>query len=451
MTARWIAAAAALLLTPPLAAQAPLALRDALARADTLGYANRAATARTAAAAARVGATGRGLLPSLRVEAGWARSDDPLAAFGMVMRQREVTPQAFDPAALNDPAARSDVSTGLVAEVPLVNLDAWDGRAAAARDADAARASAAWQRAESRLDVIRAYAGAVLAREQVSTLAAADTAAMAHVRAAQSAVSNGLATRSDVLLAQVKEAGIATRFAAASGRLTLARRRLALLLGAPDDTGFTLPATLPSLDSIAPADATPTGRADVRAAAASLSAARAAQRMASATRVPRVNGFARYDWHDASSLAAGRAMWTVGVMASWSLYSGGADRADRRGASAGVEAARAGLDAARANADLELQSAEVAVSVASNALGSAARSVTQAAEAHRIVTRKYAGGLATVSELLDAQAAELGARLGASAAQYDLLVARATLAQARGEDLTILADVIDAADGMRGQ
>ncbi len=41
----------------------------------------------------------------------------------------------------------------------------------------------------------------------------------------------------------------------------------------------------------------------------------------------------------------------------------------------------------------------------------AERAVLQSAEAHRIVTRKYAGGIATVVELFDAVAAETGSRL----------------------------------------
>ncbi len=437
---------AALLGALPLAAQAPLSLHDALRRADARGYQSRIAAAGADAAAARVGAGNRGILPTVRAEAGWVRSTDPLAAFGALMRQRLVTPQAFDPASLNDPLARSDVSTGVVLEAPLLNADAWAGHAAARHAAASAAAHAEWVADGQRLDVIRAYYGAVLAQEQVATLEAANTAARAHVRQAESAAANGIVTRSDALLASVKQGEVETRLVAAQGAGALARLQLALLLGAPGDTVFALPAAVPT-DTLtdAPTDvAAGAPRADLRSVDAGVAAARSARQAADAALLPRVNGFARYDWHDARSLAGGRAMWTVGVMASWSPFSGGSELAARRGAAAEVRAAEAVSEAARATATLDVQSAGINVTVASQSLAIATGAVAQAAEAHRVVGRKYEGGLAAVTELLDAQATEIGTRLAESKARYDLLIAQATLAHARGDNLNTIAMALDA-------
>ncbi len=446
---RWFRGLALLALATPLGAQAPLSLREAFHRTDALGYGNRVAVATASAADARAAATLRGILPTVRAEAGWVRSTDPLATFGFLMRQRQVTPQAFDPASLNFPAARSDVNTGVVLEAPLVNLDAWAGRAAAGHAAAAANANAEWVAAGARLDVVRAYFGAVLATEQVATLKAANRAALAHVHQAESAVANGVVTRSDALLAAVKQGEVETQLVAARGKASLARLQLALLLGTPDDTAFALPTAVPHSAAEVVDTSVVEARADVRMAEAGVAAARAARLAADAALLPRINGFARYDWHDPRSLAGGQSMWTVGVMASWSPFSGGAELAARRNAAADVQAARAGSEAMHAGAMLEVQSAEIGVTVATRALAIAANAVTQATEAHRIVGRKYDGGLAAVTELLDAQAAELGSRLAEAKARYDLLVARATLVRARGTDLTTIAAALDAADGIR--
>lgn len=448
---RWIRGLVLLAVANPIAAQAPLSLGEAFRRADALGYGNRVATATASAADARAAATLRGILPTVRAEAGWVRSTDPLATFGFLMRQRQVTPQAFDPASLNFPAERSDVSTGVVLETPLLNLDAWAGRSAARHAAGAASANAEWLASGARLDVVRAYFGAVLASEQVATLAAANLAAQAHVRQAESAVANGVATRSDALLAAVKQGEVETQLVAARGQVSLARLRLALLLGTPNDTGFALPVVVPHPGGALAAPEAVEVRADVRMAEAGVAAATAARRAADAALLPRINGFARYDWHDPRSLAGGKSMWTVGVMASWSPFSGGSELAGRRNAAADVQAARAGSEALHAGAALEVQSAEIAVAVATRVLAIASNAVAQAAEAHRIVGRKYEGGLATVTELLDAQAIELATRLAASKARYDLLVARATSARASGTDLATMAAVLDAADGIREQ
>ncbi len=437
----------ALLLVPPAAAQAPLTLTGALGRVDAGGYANRIARAGADAASARVGVTNRGILPTVRAEAGWVRSTDPLAAFGFLMRQRQVTPQAFDPAVLNNPLARSDLSSGVVLEAPLFNADAWAGHAAANHAAGAAAASAAWTASGMQLDVVKAYFGAVLAGEQVATLEAGNRAASAHVRQAESAAANGMVTRSDVLLAQVKQGEVETQLVAAQGQRALARLQLALLLGAPGDTLFTLPAAVPGDIVIEPA--APELRADVKAAEAGMAAARSAKSAADAALLPRVNGFARYDWHDPRSPVGGKAMWTVGAMASWSPFSGGAELAQRRSAAADAMAANAGHEAATASAQLEVQSGDISVAVATRALAIATSAVAQATEAHRIVGRKYDGGLAAVTELLDAQAIELATRLGEAKARYDLLTARATLARAQGHDMQTIAAALDSAAGHR--
>jgi outer membrane protein TolC len=60
--------------------------------------------------------------------------------------------------------------------------------------------------------------------------------------------------------------------------------------------------------------------------------------------------------------------------------------------------------------------------------------VTQSAEALRIVRKKYEGGLATVSELLDAAAAETQARVMRSDARFRYLVAAAVRLRAWGAD-----------------
>ena len=122
--------------------------------------------------------------------------------------------------------------------------------------------------------------------------------------------------------------------------------------------------------------------------------------------MPRLNGFARYDWNSPTGLTSGDRNWTVGVMASWNPFAGASELADVEAADGRAQAAQAQADAARANARLEIEQTRTALSVALTRLDIAERAAAQSAEAHRIVSRKYGGGLAGVVELLDAQAAE---------------------------------------------
>ena len=186
-TSYFLVAAAALALPGLAAAQSsdssPLRLADALAEADRRAFANRQASANAANSRAQAALPLKGVLPSARVEGGFVRTTDPIGAFGTTLRQRAVTPAAFDPARLNDPAPVNNVTGGLVLEVPMFNADALTGWRAARTAADANEAMAEWTAVNTRAMVVKAYFGAVLAEEKVAMLAQARGAAAAAVKA----------------------------------------------------------------------------------------------------------------------------------------------------------------------------------------------------------------------------------------------------------------------------
>ena len=431
----------------PLAAQA-LTLGEALRRADAGAYANRIAGARARTEEARASSALRGVLPSLRAEGGYVRTTDPLGAFGFTLRQRAVTPAAFEPSRLNDPAAIGNLGSAFVIEQPIFNADALFGCRAAARAGAAARASESWARMGTQVDVVRAYYGALLAREQATTLDSAARAAHAHQRVAESQHRNGLATRSDALLAAVRAGQVDAELIAARGAASLARARLALALGAPADTSFALPEQLPDTGGIGrlagAADADSIGdRADVRAARLALDAATADRQRATALLLPRVNSFGRLDWNSSDTPFGGRNAWTAGIMVTWSPFSGGAELAERRMAAARRSEAETMAEATEARGQLELQEAATDLEVALARMAITGRAVEQSGEAHRIVARKYEGGLATAIELFDAAAEETGSRLGFAAARYEAIVALAQQRRASGRSLAVLTSLDD--------
>lgn len=420
-------------LTGPLAGQ-QLSLAEALRRAEGSAWANRMADAQARAAAGQALAPYRGILPSLRLETGYIESTDPLAAFGFTLRQRAVTPAAFEPARLNDPSSTHNLGAGLVLEQPLLNADAWLGRRAAVRASAAAAASARWTRTTTALEVVRGYWGAVLAAAQVRTLVLADSAAQSHRRQAEALVQRGLATASDAMLARVKAGEIRARLLEARSQARLARLGLATLMGTPGDTAFTLPEAVPGPSEAAP-DTTAATRGDVLAATAAREAAEADARRAALVYLPRLNGFGRLDWNTPDTPFGGRSSWTIGVMLTWSPFSGGSELSDLRASRARRDVARAAAEAAAARATLETQAAHEHLEVALARYRIAEEAVQQAGEAHRIVGRKYDGGLATVTELFDAAAAETATALARDAAASDALIAGAEVERAMGREI----------------
>lgn len=425
---------------------AQLSLGDALRIADERAYANRIANAEAAAQRAAAIAPLRGILPGVRVEMGALATTDPINAFGVTMRQRAITAADFNPATLNYPDAARTRSAGLVLEQPLFNADAWTGRRAASAAADATDAMALWTRTGTKVDVVRAYYGATLAAELRETLIAANRAASAHVSRAQALADTGLVTRSDALLASVRAGEIAAKELEAAADAEHAQRSLAVLLGIPSLPG-SVPTTLPSADAIRRAAAGDSfsgraqARADVTAAEAARAAAHSDALRAKSLYLPRINSFARYDWNDATGFFANKRSWTVGVMATWSPFAGASEIGEVRASSTRAAAADARAEAATANAELERQRTADRVSLALTLLEIAERAVAQSVEAHRIVARKYDGGLATISELLEAAAIETETRLREAMSRYHLILATAERRVALGADPAALASL----------
>ncbi len=434
----------------PIAAGAQQTLRDALRLADHAAFGNRIAAAAAATRHAEALAPMRGILPSVRLEGGFERTTDPIGVFGSTLRQRAVTAANFDPLRLNHPGPLSNHSAGLVIEQPLMNADAWIGHRVAAEAAAAGDAAEAWARINTHADVVTAYFGVLLAAERVRTLGAAALAAHAHVAQAQAMVEQGLATKSDALLASVRAGNVDAQLTEADAAATTARRQLAVLLGAVDGTvpdgpfpGMQLPSSeqIRALVAADTAEAAPQLRADLRATTAAANAAAADARRARARFLPRLNSFARLDWNSAARPFAGGDSWTVGVIVTWTILPDAGDLSAVRAAAERARGVRAQLDGARAAAALEVDRTRAALVVALTRLAIAERGAIQGAEAHRIVARKYAGGLATVIELLDAQAVETEAALARSQARWDAIVADAQRRRALGLDPAALADL----------
>ena len=435
-------------------AGAQLSLGDAIRQADRTAFGNRIAAGGASAQAAQALSPLKGILPSVHFEAGYVRTSDPIGVFGTTLRQRSITQTNFDPQRLNYPGAVGNYQGGIVVEQPIFNGDAWTGRRAALRAADAGRASEEWTRLSTRVDVVRAYYGVVLAAERVNTLRAATRAANAHVAQAEAMVRQGLVTKSDALLAKVRAGEFEADLADAEGNAETSRRQLAMLLG---DGGDQLPLSrttlLPSGDRIREVVASDTAalpaqpRADVRAASLGLDAARSEMQRARSAYLPRVNSFARFDWNSAERPYSGDKNWSVGIMTSWTPFAGGSEVAEVQLAAGRSASVQAQADAAVANARLDVARTRTKLAVALTRLAIAERAVAASTEAHRVVARKYDGGLATVVELLDAQAQETRSALVLSDARYVTIIAAAERRRALGGDPATL-ELLDASQAV---
>lgn len=248
---------------------------------------------------------------------------------------------------------------------------------------------------------------------------------------------NGLLARNDLLKAQLQVSNIELSLLEAENNLRLATLALNLLLGLPENTVLeadsTSFATLADAGSVAAWESSALqSRADASALALRGKAAGVAVKAARAEGLPSLAVTGGYvAAHVPDFLTLTNAV-NVGLGLRYTpsvLWKGSAGVKSAKSRQIEVDAQRAGLeDAIR----LQVAQAWESYLLSQRKIGVYQAAVQQAEENYRIVSNKYGVSLATATELLDADVAQLQARLNVTLAQADAVVAYYKLLQAAG-------------------
>ncbi|MCE5272630.1 TolC family protein [bacterium] len=435
-------AAAALLAALPGAAAAQTdTLRVTLAEMlQSAGQANPMLRAARNAAEAAEGqrlASLAGFLPHLSMSEMFSRSNDPVYAFGTKLRQSIFSERDFAMSALNFPAPISNYSTRFVLQQPIFNGGrAWNGRRMADSYSQAAQKAAGYTAEETAFQVRKAYYSALLARESVVVLDAALTAARSHKHQAERMSAEGLATRADELKASVRVAELEQKRIAAANSVTVAGEYLKLASGVHDNrpvlpldsldaAAFNAP--LDSLIAFALASHGQLAAADQAAQAAGYGA-----KAALGSLIPSLNGFAQYERDSQDAFGKDGDNWMVGVSLDWNFFDGLGSVGNVKSARAMREKALNEAAMLRHKVEVDVREAWLNLQAAGKQIEVARGARDEAGESLRIVENQYREGLASITDLLDTEAAATGAGLNYSAALYEYNLSLAGLRLATG-------------------
>lgn len=422
----WLAIAA--VAAAPAAARAqepgtvrPLSLDDAIAEALEGNASLAVARAETELAGAEARAAAAPLWPRLDLSTGWTRSNDPVFAFGTKLRQGIFTEADLALDALNDPDAIDDWSTGASLQWKLVSPQAWAGRSAAARAAEAAD----WKEVRTREATVlmteaRYYEAQRAAAQHVAALRAEEAARSARdVFARREA--EGMLTRAEVLQAEAELQGAVAARIDAERREADALRRLSVHLGWSPDTRPLLTDSLHLSDvdveaaERAGVPAAPGGfdaaqRADLQALERAREAASANATRARLGYLPELEGFGGWSMHGGDAFANDGDNWIAGLALRWNVFSGFGRSADAKRADAGRAIAEARYDEALRTARAEVEEARTAVVAARRAAAAAVVGDSAASLGRDLMKRRFEEGLATATDLLAAEARAAQAR-----------------------------------------
>jgi outer membrane protein len=127
-----------------------------------------------------------------------------------------------------------------------------------------------------------------------------------------------------------------------------------------------------------------------------------------------------------------RPSWDIGVNVRWSLFDGGRARAETAEAAANRRAIEARLRDFDGVVEAEVRQRWAELQSAAAGIEAADAGVRAAAEARRVVTERFGAGVATNTDVLDAQNALLQAELDLTRARANAQLARARLDRALG-------------------
>ncbi|HEY5284344.1 MAG TPA: TolC family protein [Polyangia bacterium] len=292
------------------------------------------------------------------------------------------------------------------------------------------RRDVAFQVTEAYYRLLQAKAMAAVAEKSVEQVTA-------QVKRAHTFFERGAVAKNDVLRAELGLASAQQRLIQANGLVSLARGRLATIMGRSPDMEIDAvdvsgePTVLPLVPVGQAEQQAVDTRFELKEIAAHIDQAGAGVRMAKSKMVPQVNAVANYTRQTSSLLGLPKS-WFIGATASWDIWEGGStyygiDESRAQLAQA-IEARRKAEDMIR----LDARNAHVGVTTSAEALDVAKHAVEQAEENFRIEQKRYESTSNTSFDVLDAETQLTTARGQHQAALYDLILAQSNLDRATG-------------------
>lgn len=430
-----LTAAVSLLLASAVSAD-PLTLRQAAAEALSRNPQIAAAASEVDAARARLSQARATWLPVVNASANSSRSDNPVFVFASLLEQGRFAQQYFDPNFLNNPPSfRNDRLTLTVKYALFDQMRRYDMTKQAGHGVTRAGTAAEEARQQILSAVIDRFYGLTVAEQRRAVAAETVRAAEAAAEATRDKAELGLVVESDRLAAEVQLAQFRQQEIADAGDVNIARAALAMTLHRPLMERVVVEAALPEktfapMDLAAATEQALATRGEVASAEAARAAAELQLSTARGSLLPRLDAFA--SWGASGTTFTNRnSDHTMGLIASIDVFDAG-KYARISEARAGLEGARAMEAMMRDKVVMETVTAWNRANAARQQLEVATTAVGQAEAAARIVQDRYENGLTTITEVLRAQTALVGARLALLAARHQTITGYAELLRSTG-------------------
>ncbi len=420
------------------AASQPLTLEQAVHLALHQNPAFQTNTDEAAATRARLKQAQSAWYPRFDFRQDFTRGNNPVYVFGSKLTQRQFSTADFALNNLNTPTPLDNFQTRIDGQWRLFDSgEAEFHERSAKRLVTAADFETEQARQDLILEVVRAYYGVLVLKENAKAADEAVETAESSAQRMETMFKAGLLVDSDLLSAKVFVSQMKDRQIRARNDLALAEMQLAREMGMALDTPAEPAAALAEPGMLAKTidewmHVALEQRPALRAAQLQESAMSEERKAAKAEFGPRIALFGSAE-RDAMALGGPSGTnWTAGARLDFNIFAGGAQKARVAEAAANADKAKHNVEWFRSGVQMEVRKAYLDGNAAAQRAASARNAAEQAKESLRIVQNRYEAGLTTVTELLRSQTAQLEATTGYLAALQDWQVAQAQLERAAG-------------------
>ena len=309
-------------------------------------------------------------------------------------------------------------------------------RGAIGNDLDAARA-------DLRLEITRAFWAVVTARETETVLKRSLEVVLVHVNDVRARLASGLIPPNDVSSAEAQASHQRLMALEAATRRGIAESDLRRLTGHDTATAAGDPGPRAAPSSAATAAvaemvaAAIKARPERQALERRVSAADSRAAAIAASARPQIAVGAGYDYGRPNPRIFPRkgewqTSWDAAINVTWTLWDGGRRAADQGEARAGAVALKTRVEDFDRQVTFEVRARALELDASREAVTAADDGIRAAADAERVVNERYKAGVATPTDVLDAQVARLQAELDRARAIAGVRLAEARLERALG-------------------
>ena len=368
-----------------------------------------------------------GFYPQLELFGNYSQTNNPMYSFGNILNQGEFS-QEID---FNNPGRTDNLELGVGAKYRFYN----GGQDLAHKNAAKAGVNLSAAAREMVLlslefEVFRGFqriveSGKVLQARQQALEAISSSLAVAKAR-----YDAGDLLKLDVLNLEVEQSHARENLMQAQHNLELAKQIFLTLLGlSGDDLQIKIhDAEGPAL----PINPKPTQRPELKKLTAALKAAEAELAAARGSRLPTVDGFARYQYDQGTVLDGHGDSWMAGVNVNFKLFDGFQSSAEIALSEAQIGALRAEQKKLELALNFEVTQAQLALELAQQRQRVTEKTVEQAVESENLTQARFQAGVLLISELIDSENRLTDARVRHVLAASAVQIAIADLRRAAG-------------------